>query len=283
MRKLFKKILPFLFMPLLSWAGALPVELPVPGGIVQIPVADSGQPAPQVYFHDKPVLVIEHQQHWLAVVGIPLEQPVGQDSILVKTGEQIQQIAFTVHDKKYPQQHLTLKNKRMVNPNEDDVAQIMADKQAIEQALVTWTETAAVDMDFSAPVDGRLSSLFGLKRFFNGQPKNPHSGLDIAAPAGTPIHAPASGQVINTGQYYYNGNAVFVDHGQGLISAYFHLTDIAVQIGQHVERGEVLGTVGKTGRVTGPHLHWTIYLNQTKVDPALFIAKELPRLAKRRK
>lgn len=278
-----KKILPLLFAPLLSWAGALPVESPVPGGVVQIPLASNQTTAPQAYFHDQRVLVVEQAQQWLAVVGIPLNQKIGQDRLVVKTAEQTQSVDFSIHGKRYPEQHLTIKNKRLVNPEAEDLEQIAADKVAIEQALATWTESARVDMDFTAPVDGRLSSLFGLKRFFNGQAKNPHSGLDIAAPAGTPIHAPAAGQVINTGQYYFNGNTVFLDHGQGLISAYFHLTDIAVQVGQRLERGELLGTVGKTGRVTGPHLHWTVYLNQTKVDPALFIANDLPRLAARRK
>lgn len=278
-----KKILPLLFTPLLSWAAAVPVESAVPGGIVQIPLASSQMSPPRVYFQDKRVLVIEHEQQWLAVVGIPLSEKAGQHSITVETGEQSQQLDFMVKNKRYPEQHLTLKNKRMVNPEPEDLEQIAADKVAIEQALRTWTESATVDMDFSTPVEGRLSSLFGLKRFFNGQPKNPHSGLDIAAVAGTPIHAPAGGQVISTGSYYFNGNTVFLDHGQGLISAYFHLTDIAVQPGQPLARGDVIGTVGKTGRVTGPHLHWTVYLNQTKVDPALFIAKDLPRLAVRQK
>ena len=146
--------------------------------------------------------------------------------------------------------------------------------------LSTWAanlpEQQQIDTDFIPPVDGRLSSLFGLKRFFNNQPKNPHSGLDIAAPAGTPIQAPASATVINTGDYYYNGNTVFLDHGQGLISGYFHMTEIKVKAGQQLKQGDIIGTVGATGRVTGPHLHWNVYLNRTKVDPALFIADYIP-------
>lgn len=121
------------------------------------------------------------------------------------------------------------------------------------------------------PIIGRLSSPFGLKRFFNNQPKNPHSGLDIAAPTGTTISAPAPGLVINTGSYYYNGNTVFLDHGQGLVTGYFHMSKITVKAGQIVEQGTKLGEVGETGRVTGPHLHWNVYLNKTKVDPALFV------------
>ncbi len=274
-----KKFLFCCLIPNLGWANVLPDESAVPGGVVNIPVASSQMPIPEVYFHQQRVLVVEHQQQWVAVVGLPLEEKVGSESILVKTATQTQPIAFEVHDKKYPVQRLQIKNKRMVEPETEDVQRIMAEKNTLEQILTTWTDNPQVDLDFSAPVEGRLSSRFGLKRFFNGQARKPHSGLDIAAPAGTPIHAPAAGQVLNTGNYYFNGNTVFIDHGQGLISAYFHLTDIAVQAGQQVERGQVLGTVGKTGRVTGAHLHWTVYLNQTKVDPALFISKDLARLA----
>jgi murein DD-endopeptidase MepM/ murein hydrolase activator NlpD len=133
-----------------------------------------------------------------------------------------------------------------------------------------------VESGFSVPVHGRLSSRFGLRRFFNGQPRNPHSGVDLAAPAGTPVKAPASARVIDTGEYYYNGKTVFLDHGQGLLSAYFHLSQTKVRPGQQLRRGEVIGTVGATGRATGPHLHWSVYLNGAQVDPALFVAGGLP-------
>ncbi len=95
--------------------------------------------------------------------------------------------------------------------------------------------------------------------------------------------SPAMARVINTGNYHYNGNTVFLDHGQGLITGYFHMNKIKVQVGQYVQQVDVLGTIGSTGRVTGPHLHWNVYLNGTKVDPALFIAKDIPRLAARNK
>jgi len=160
---------------------------------------------------------------------------------------------------------------------EADLKKIDADKKAMTTVKAFWTDQA-IDADFITPVEGRLSSLFGLKRFFNDIPKRPHNGLDIAAITGTPIVAPASASVINTGNYYFNGNTVFLDHGQGLLSAYLHMNKISVKPGQLVKQGEVLGTVGETGRVTGPHLHWIVYLNKTPVDPALFIAKDIPRL-----
>ncbi|MCO1691316.1 M23 family metallopeptidase, partial [Pseudomonas aeruginosa] len=126
------------------------------------------------------------------------------------------------------------------------------------------------------PVDGPLSSPFGLRRFFNGEERNPHSGLDFAVPAGTPIKAPAAGKVILIGDYFFNGKTVFVDHGQGFISMFCHLSKIDVKLGQQVPRGGVLGKVGATGRATGPHMHWNVSLNDARVDPAIFIGAFQP-------
>jgi len=266
-----------------AWSAALPEQLPVPGGIVELAVGDSGNPAPKVYFQDRRVLVIAQEKRWLALVGIPLDSKPGEYSIDIINSAGKSQMRFTIADKEYPAQYITIKNKRMVNPNPEDLKRIRADRIPIGKALRTWTERRQVATNFIPPVDGRLSSLFGLKRFFNNQPRNPHSGLDIAAPAGTPIKAPADAVVIATGNYYYNGNTVFLDHGQGLITGYFHMTEIKVKPGQKVKQGDILGTVGETGRVTGPHLHWNVYLNRTKVDPALFIAEYMPILAARNK
>ncbi len=277
-----KFVLFFLF-PVVAWSAKLPVQLAVPGGIVEMVVGEASSSAPKVYYNDRRVLVTKHENQWVALVGIPLKTKPGAYYISVKPKNKNIQTRFTVADKEYPAQYITLKNKRMVNPNPDDLKRIKADRIPIGKALRTWTEQEIVDLDFIAPVDGRLSSLFGLKRFFNKQPRNPHSGLDIAAPAGTPIVAPATAKIINTGNFYYNGNTVFLDHGQGLITGYFHMTEIKVKPGQVVKQGDVIGTVGSTGRVTGPHLHWNVYLNRTKVDPALFIADEIPRLDARNK
>ncbi len=263
------------------WASTLPEELAVPGGIVEIEIADSDSPAPKVYYNDRRVLVAQKDKHWLAVVGIPLAAKPGQHSVRVSETDKKQQIRFTVSDKNYPAQHITIKKKRMVTGfTPEDLKKIKADKIAMAKAKSVWTEQPA-NTDFITPVDGRLSSLFGLKRFFNDIPKRPHNGLDIAAPTGTPILAPTSARVIDTGHYYFNGNTVFLDHGQGLLSAYLHMNEIKVKPGDMVEQGQIIGTVGETGRVTGPHLHWIVYLNKTAVDPALFIAGDIPRLEAR--
>jgi len=282
-----KKILVLLFCSFFfsayGWANKLPDQLAVPGGIMKIPVAELSKPAPKVFFYDKRVLVTSNETHWIAVVGIPLSAKTGEHHLSIQTANNKQQQSFSIIDKDYPAQHLTIKKKRMVTGfTEEDLKKINADKKAMTKAKAIWTEQA-IDTNFNAPVDGRLSSLFGLKRFFNDIPKRPHNGLDIAAPTGTPILAPASAKVIDTGSYYFNGNTVFLDHGQGLLSAYLHMNEITVKPGQQVKQGDPLGTVGETGRVTGPHLHWIVYLNKVPVDPALFIANDIPRLDARNK
>ncbi len=276
-----KKLLLLSLSPLLCWADSYPQAAWVPGGIAQINLGDAHQPMPKAYFRNNRVLVTQHQGQWQALVGIPLSQPPGITAINLGSADSGNQQSFLVLDKHYPEQHLTIANKRMVDEmSADDLKRIEAEKQLMESIKNTWTEKP-VDTRFQAPVDGRLSSLFGLKRFFNEIPRQPHNGLDIAASVGTPILAPAAATVIGTGNFFFNGNTVFLDHGQGLISAYLHMTEIKVQTGQTVLPGQPLGTVGATGRVTGPHLHWIVYLNKETVDPALFIGEDLPRLAAR--
>jgi murein DD-endopeptidase MepM/ murein hydrolase activator NlpD len=185
-----------------------------------------------------------------------------------------------VTDKTYQSQHITIKNKRMVNPEKRDMERIGREQRRIKKALASWNAHSPETLRFLLPVEGPMSSPFGLRRFFNEQARKPHSGLDLAAAEGTPIKAPASGRIADTGDFFFNGNTVFIDHGQGLVTMYCHMSRIDVEPGQQVAAGEVIGAVGKTGRVTGAHLHWGVSLNDARVDPMLFL-NELPPAAEK--
>jgi murein DD-endopeptidase MepM/ murein hydrolase activator NlpD len=164
-----------------------------------------------------------------------------------------------------------VKNKKYVTPDEAQLERIGRERKIIDSALGNWRDVDVDGVALATPVDGRRSSSFGLRRFFNDQPRSPHKGMDIAASEGTAIVAPGTGVVTATGDYFFNGKTVIIDHGQGFVTMYCHLSTINVDEGQPVETGEPIGAVGATGRVTGPHLHFGTYLNGTAVDPALLL------------
>ncbi len=251
----------------------LPKHSPVPGGVAIVTLGTLDTPPPTAYFNNKRVITIKPGEHWVAVVGIPLAEKPGSKSLEVRRGQASTKLQFEVKPKKYPAQYLTITNKRKVNPNQDDLNRIGAEKKRSTAARNRFTETELTTLKLYPPAKGRRSSAFGLKRFFNKQPRNPHSGLDIAAPAGSPIVAPANGEVVETGHYFFNGNVVFIDHGQGLVTMYCHMQTIDVEIGDRVSTGQAIGKIGATGRVTGPHLHWGVTLNGQSVDPELFLSE----------
>ncbi|WP_421148502.1 peptidoglycan DD-metalloendopeptidase family protein [Aeromonas dhakensis] len=246
---------------------------PVPGGVAVVPLGSEAQ-APTARYQDKPVLVVrEEGKRWIAIVGIPLKSQPGPHQLQVSDGRPL---GFTVGSKHYREQHIKLKNGRQVNPLAEDMARINRELAEQTRAYQTFSPAQPSNLLFDKPVEGPLSSPFGLRRFFNGEERNPHSGLDFAVGAGTPIKAPAAGKVILIGNYFFNGNTVFVDHGQGLISMFCHMSKVDVKLGQSLPRGGIVGRVGATGRATGPHMHWNVSLNDARVDPAIFIGAFKP-------
>jgi murein DD-endopeptidase MepM/ murein hydrolase activator NlpD len=264
-------LLAVLLVPLAAVAE-LPQSSPVPGGIAIIALGPDNAPAPLVQFQQQRVLVVRANGVWQAVVGLPLSLDTGEQQLAISEHGSARTLSFQVLPKQYETQYLTLANKRQVDPTAEDLERIAREQTLSNRAFATWSADLADDLRFDLPAQGRFSSAFGLRRYFNNQPRQPHSGLDIAAPEGTPVLAPAAGTVIDTGNYFFNGNTVFIDHGQGLVSMYNHLSRIGVKKGVRVERGQRIGAVGKTGRVTGAHLHWTVSLNNARVDPLLFLS-----------
>lgn len=256
-----------------AYSDTYPVADPVPGGIAIINLPLSFNSSNKVYFNGQRVMVRNTATGWQAVVGIGLKIKPGLHNLkVVSADKQSRYIKFRVKPKDYLTRHITIKNKRMVSPGKKDIERHYREKPLIVAALKTWTENPLVQTNFIVPVEGRFSSIFGLRRIYNNQKRiRRHTGLDIAAPVGTIIRAPARGRVIRTGNYFFTGNTVFIDHGQGLVTMYCHLSHIDVKAGQALLQGELIGKVGMTGRVSGPHLHWVVSLNNTKVDPKLFI------------
>lgn len=258
-------------LPLTCLATALPRDEPVPGGVVvmELPPADT---APVAHFEGRRVMVVSHDQHWYAVVGIPLSSTAGDKSLAVKiAGQAREDIKFAVQAKQYPEQHLVIKNPKLVNPPAAQLARIEREQAHLQHIFKTWVADPAPGLSFIWPVDGPQTSPFGTRRFYNGEERSPHMGIDIGASTGVPVRAPADGVVADAGNYYFCGNTLTIDLGQGLYSVYCHLSRIEVKRGQPVKQGEVVGAIGATGRTTGANLHWTVSLNGTPVDPRAFI------------
>lgn len=255
-----------------------PTHSPVPGGIaiVDIPVSQvNPEQAPAVYFQDNRVMVIAKQgnngNRWQAIIGIPLQIEPGEHQASIREASTDTAITFRIESKSYNKQYITLKNKRQVNPYAKDLVRINRETNEIINAYKHWNSDRPPITRLDMPVSGKLSSPFGLRRYFNNEPRKPHSGIDIAAPEGTAVIAPANGSVLTTGDYFFNGNTVILDHGHGLITLYCHLQKISVKPGDSVEQGQTIGTLGMTGRVTGPHLHWSVSLNNARIDPGLLL------------
>lgn len=261
----------------------LPQQSLVPGGVALVRIDAPAAEPPRAMLNDAPVMVLRQGDHWLAVVGIPLDTPPGKLNVTVeKRDAKVASVELAIKPKQYMMQRLRVAP-GMVELAPEDLARVNRERPMLRAALATFSEVPPPTLRLPQPLPGSRSSSYGMRRVFNGQPRSPHTGMDIAAPSGTPVAAPAPGKVVLTGDYFFSGNTVILDHGQGLVTLYGHLSGIHVNPGDFLETGAVIGWVGSTGRATGPHLHWGVALNRTMVDPALFLGIAEPNPLKRGK
>lgn len=271
-RRLLNSISALALLPCVAgaWAAARRVSA-VPGGVARIPF-DGAHPAPRVRLGEHRVLVMREADAWLAHAGIALSTPPG--SIVQVEARRAdgaaEIIEVEVAAKAYAEQHLTVAPGK-VDLSKKDLARYERERAHLARVLRTFSEAPPATLALQTPVQGTRSSSFGLRRFFNGQPRSPHNGMDFAAAAGTPVVAAGAGRVIDAGDYFFPGKTVIVDHGQGLLTLYSHLSAIEARVDERMPAGHPIGKVGATGRATGAHLHFSVYLNAAAVDPALFL------------
>ena len=251
----------------LAMATAMAEDAAWPGGIAKLDLGPATGAAPTAMYGDRRVLVANVDGRWQAVVGVHLDAPEETAAIRLADGTEH---SFEVINHAYRERHLEVAP-GYVSLSEENLARVGEERKIIDAALNNWQDANLDGVSLKKPVDGPHSSSFGSRRYFNGEARSPHSGMDIAANTGVSILAPRAGVVAATGDYYFNGNTVIVDHGQGLVTMYCHLSEIGVDKDQTVNVGDVLGLVGATGRVTGAHLHFGTYLNGNAVDPALLL------------
>jgi murein DD-endopeptidase MepM/ murein hydrolase activator NlpD len=250
-----------------------------PGEVVLVSVA--GLPRTEegrvrVFGRSFPLFADGAARH-VALVGIDLDVKPGAYTAAIETmapdgrARGIGSEPLTVRPKSFPTRRLTVEP-RYVEPPPSEAARIATESQRLADLWESRSPVGWTSSGFMAPVPDPANSAFGSRSVFNGQARSPHAGADFSSPAGRPIVAPAGGRVVLADDLYFTGQTVVIDHGMGLLSLFAHLSSYEVTEGQAVERGDPVGRVGATGRVTGPHLHWTVRLAGARVDPLSLIA-----------
>lgn len=212
----------------------------------------------------------EEPKGFVGLLGIDLQDEPGTHDLIVelRQGEQSRTLNYSVSvlKEKFHVEHLTLP-KDKVDLDEKTLARWKTEQEQVKTALASDSQTRLWQPGFVEPVNGKRTGIFGSVRIMNGQPRNPHNGEDIGAPLGTPVAATNDGVVKLTVDHFFSGKGIFLDHGLGFYSMYFHLSEVLVKDGEVVKAGQIVGKVGASGRATGPHLHWGVKLNGARVNP----------------
>ncbi|MBH0202665.1 MAG: M23 family metallopeptidase [Nitrospira sp.] len=271
------------YLPGNLFAGSLPIGQGANGHysgkqghiiVVKVPIDDSATTVQGTFlgrsirFFPEPRL--DEPKGFVGLLGIDLQDEPGMHELTIelKTGEQSRIVRYNVSvvKEKFHVEHLTLP-KDKVDLDDKAVARWKAEQEQVKTALAGDSPARLWQPGFVEPVNGRRTGIFGSVRIMNGQPRNPHNGEDISAPLGTDVAATNDGVVRLTVDHFFSGKGIFVDHGLGFYSMYFHLSEVLVKDGDVVKAGQIVGKVGATGRATGPHLHWGVKLNGARVNP----------------
>ncbi len=240
-----------------------------PGELVVVSIAlPEPRPAVRVraFDRDVPAFAVS-DTGWQALVGIDLDRKPGEYTVAIDAGAGLTaNEPLTVVAKHFPTRRLTV-DENFVNPPESLAARIKRESELLASTYAHSAPERLWATAFVRPVPQAANSRFGTRSIFNGQPRNAHGGADFLSPAGTPIHAPNAGRIVVARDLYFSGGTVIIDHGQGFFSMLAHMSAIDVHEGDRVKAGDVVGKVGATGRVTGPHLHWAVRLADARVDP----------------
>ena len=181
---------------------------------------------------------------------------------------------ITIKPKFFGESRIEISDTNLVTPKLSDQERASAEYLKVKKIVKGQSQQFVNDFDFISPIESVITSPFGKRRFINGNPRSPHMALDLRGSVGTEIFAPMAGKVVMAEVHFYGGNKIILDHGGGLFTAYSHLSKFNVEEGEFVEQGAIIGYVGMTGRVTGPHLHWEVYLNEERINPELLVDLE---------
>jgi len=253
---------------------AFPQEQLSPGGIAKLYFNER----PDIYINEKKVDVFSQKREndWMVLLPLSLYKGPEMLRVVAQTSNMLQVHLISLKHPHYKEQHLHVKNKEFVIASKKTLERIERESAIKKVNFTRYTRLYVKDLKMIRPLDSALRHDFGRRRFFNGIAKSPHAGIDLSGKTGDKIKAPLSGTIIVLGELFYNGNMVLIDHGQGLITAYSHLSKIYKPHETWVRQGEYIGEVGMTGRTTGPHLHWSVYLNGEPVNPDLFLEDASP-------
>jgi murein DD-endopeptidase MepM/ murein hydrolase activator NlpD len=262
----------FLFIVTLSFAIELPPHSPHLGGVAVLKLNENDKSKKPIATYDnKQVATIYKDNSWYVVAGISLAEKSKNINIDIKYQNGKNETKnIKLKPIKYKEQYITLKTNKHVSLSKKNLDRHYKEKAEVKKILTSHSNGRLTELKIKNPVGSKPRGDFGKRRFFNNQPRKPHSGIDLSGKLGDKVYATLDGTVVMAKELFFSGNVIYIDHSNGVISMYAHLDSFDVKVGDRVKKGDLIGRVGKTGRVTGPHLHFGFALNGNMVNPELF-------------